>query len=265
MHKKYPKGFFDDHPAKVKESIKFIQEHEPPEGYYLGDSGGKDSTVIRHLATLAKVKFQSYYSCTRIDPPEVVKFIREHHPDTIFLFPKITYWHGILTEVVPNIKARWCCDILKKNPGKLIPLKHRLIGIRAEESHGRMSRGRINQWGKRPIKQIHYHPIFNWSEYDIWTHIETYDLPYCKLYDEGWSRIGCLCCPFASYAEHRHNKLKYPGIYKVFEKVVKQKWEELKSKGKSMFNKTAEEYIESWYKNDSTIYNRNKNNKGLGL
>jgi phosphoadenosine phosphosulfate reductase len=263
---KIRKGFFDNYDVKLKEAIEFIQEHEPPEGYYLGDSGGKDSTVTRHLAILAKVNFQSYYSCTRIDPPEVVKFIKENHSDTIFLFPKITYWHGILTKFPPQIRSRWCCDTLKKNPGKLIQLKHRLFGIRAEESSGRMSRGKISQVGKRPIKQIHYHPIFDWSEYDIWTHIETYNLPYCKLYDEGWHRIGCLCCPFASYAEHRRNKLKYPGIYLVFEKTVKQRWEDFKSKGKSMYNNTANEYLEQWYKKGSILFlDEEKRAKGFGL
>ena len=28
----------------VKDAIAFLQQHEPPEGYFLGFSGGKDST-----------------------------------------------------------------------------------------------------------------------------------------------------------------------------------------------------------------------------
>lgn len=70
------KGLFDrPHEILVDEAIEFIKINEPPEGYCLSDSGGKDSAVLRHLAILSKVKFQSYYYCTGIDPPELVRFI----------------------------------------------------------------------------------------------------------------------------------------------------------------------------------------------
>jgi len=50
---------------KDLESIAFIQEHEPPEGYFLGFSGGKDSVVLYDLTVRAGVKFQAYYSCKK--------------------------------------------------------------------------------------------------------------------------------------------------------------------------------------------------------
>ena len=34
---------------KVADAIKLLREHEPPEGYYLCFSGGKDSVVIHSL------------------------------------------------------------------------------------------------------------------------------------------------------------------------------------------------------------------------
>ena len=43
--------------TKEQEAIKFIREHEPPEGYFLGFSGGKDSVLTHHLAEMAGVKF----------------------------------------------------------------------------------------------------------------------------------------------------------------------------------------------------------------
>ena len=65
----------------IAESIAFLQENEPPEGFFVGFSGGKDSIVSLELCRMAGVKHHAYYSCTRIDPPEVVQFIRTaYHP-----------------------------------------------------------------------------------------------------------------------------------------------------------------------------------------
>lgn len=59
-----------------EEAIDFLREHEPPEGYFVGFSGGKDSIVTLELCRMAGVKHQAFYSCTGIDAPEVVRFIR---------------------------------------------------------------------------------------------------------------------------------------------------------------------------------------------
>ena len=82
---------FDTVDARVeeKEAIEFIQEYEPSEGYYLGFSGGKDSVVLHALAEKAKVKFEAYYSITGIDPPELIRFVREFYPDVKRVHPRI--------------------------------------------------------------------------------------------------------------------------------------------------------------------------------
>ena len=80
----------------VAESIAFIQQHEPPEGYFVGFSGGKDSITLLELCKMAGVKYEACYSCTRIDPPEVVRFIRQHHPDVTWLYPKDSFWNMVV-------------------------------------------------------------------------------------------------------------------------------------------------------------------------
>lgn len=72
---------------KVAESIQLLRDHEPPEGYYLCFSGGKDSTVIKALAERAGAKFDAHYQFTHIEPPEAQDFIRQHHPDVIWDIP----------------------------------------------------------------------------------------------------------------------------------------------------------------------------------
>lgn len=45
----------------VEVSIERLKAFEPPEGYYLAFSGGKDSVTIKALADMAGVKYDAHY------------------------------------------------------------------------------------------------------------------------------------------------------------------------------------------------------------
>lgn len=102
----------------VDESIAFLREHEPPDGYFVGFSGGKDSIVTLKLCEISGVKHRAYYSATGIDPPELVKFIKREYPYVTWLRPKHSFWWYISKNTPPLRAARWCCDKLKKDPSK---------------------------------------------------------------------------------------------------------------------------------------------------
>lgn len=61
---------------KVQVAIKRLQTFEPPDGYYLAFSGGKDSVCIKALADMAGVKYDAHYNYTTVDPPELVQFVK---------------------------------------------------------------------------------------------------------------------------------------------------------------------------------------------
>jgi phosphoadenosine phosphosulfate reductase len=63
---------------KVAMAIERMKAFEPPEGYYLAYSGGKDSDTILALAKMAGVKFDAHYHLTTVDPPELVYHVRRH-------------------------------------------------------------------------------------------------------------------------------------------------------------------------------------------
>lgn len=111
---------------KVKMSIERLKAFEPKngEGYYLAFSGGKDSVVIKALADMAGVKYDSHYRVTSVDPPELVQFIKEKYPDVARDIPRyadgkpITMWNLIPKKLMPPTQiARYCCEKLKETGG----------------------------------------------------------------------------------------------------------------------------------------------------
>jgi len=240
--------------TKTELAIEFIQEYEPPEGYFLGFSGGKDSVVLYDLAERAGVKFKAYYSATGIDPPEVIKFIKQNYPTIIFKKPKTSFFTALQTKGFPMRFSRWCCNYLKKDPTMRVPLNHRLMGMRAEESAKRASRPIIEQYKKQTI----YKPIFHWLEWEIWDYINNNNLPYCSLYDEGFSRLGCVVCPFICHGIKGQLKMsmeRWPKIYTAFEKAMKKLFDNYlcvinpRSGGWNYRRETDfQEFLDNWYK-----------------
>lgn len=244
-----PKPFFpqriDTLEGAEEEAVEFIRQHCPPEGYYIGFSGGKDSIVTLDLVKRSGVLFTAYYSFTGIDPPEVVHFIKDNYPDVVWLKPSMTFWQGVVKKNPPLRMRRWCCDVLKKNPGKLIPLKSRIMGVRAEESFKRKQRGRVSYYKKQ--NETCYHPIFWWSSREIWDYIKKYKLKYPCLYDEGHARIGCIICPFLSGAQLKRSQQRWPKYWQTMRKYLKLNWEIHKDKLIEM-NFTEDEFVNHWPK-----------------
>jgi len=233
----------------IDEAVRFIQSHEPPEGYFVAFSGGKDSIVTLELTRMAGVSHQAFYTCSSLEPPEVIRFTREHYPEVTFLYPAVSFWELIKRKFPPLRSKRWCCDFLRKYPARKVPLRRRIMGLRIEESNRRAERPRIER--NRRERTVVYKPVFLWKEWAIWEFIERHTLPYPTLYDEGWDRVGCVICPFLCSPNLQHierNRQRWPGPYRAFEHAVTEWFLAKKAAGADLRETTPEEYLDHWYR-----------------
>lgn len=201
-------------------------------------SGGKDSQTVYHLAEAAGVDFEAVYSATTIDPPEVVRFIKQHYPMVRFHVPKLSFWQ--LAEnirMLPNRNMRYCCSILKE---QTLPGRVTLTGVRREESAKRAKR-QILDINKKPRQfdefersdkidvqcfgngkeKITVNPILDWTETDVWQYLNNVvNVPHCELYDQGRHRVGCLFCPMKRRREIVEDMQRYPHQFKRLKETV---------------------------------------------
>ena len=235
---------------RVDRAISLLREHEDPnEPYFLAFSGGKDSCAIKKLAQLAGVKFDAWYSQTTIDPPELVRFIKEQHPDVQWIRPEHgnmisrVQYHGMPTRFV-----RWCCREYKETGGAG---RVCIFGVRAAESHARAIRWK--EVSPTNNSRMAICPIVYWSDEQLWEFIRSYDVPYCELYDQGFDRLGCVGCPLVNGTPRQRQFDKWPKFEHNWKEACRKYWEthrtQVLKSGKLNFCskfKTWQEYWQWW-------------------
>ena len=274
---------------KVQVAIDRLKAFEPPEGYFLAFSGGKDSVVIKAIADMAEVKYDAHYHLTSVDPPELVQFIKTFD-DVKIDKPKdkdgkqITMWNLIPKKQMPPTRiARYCCQALKEEQsnGRMT-----ITGVRWAESPNRRNnqgevtiytakKGEVNEMvesgnfsvtprgavvlnndnadSRKMIEQCYQrnktviNPIIDWTDEDVWEFIREYEVPYCKLYDKGYKRLGCIGCPMSTRQKQELEQYpKYKQAYiRAFEKMLKKRKEEGKDDSKGKW--TSAEAVYNWW------------------
>lgn len=245
---------------KVQIAIERLKSFCPPEGYVVAFSGGKDSQCIYHLAKMAGVKFEAVYNVTSVDPPELVRFIKQQYPDVKFQIPRdkdgraVTMWNLIAQNgILPMMHTRFCCTKLKEgsHPGRLV-----VTGVRWAESNRRKNlhgivttrskkypdafgqklndRGNIvlnddNDENRRMVEHCYrtskvlVNPIVDWTDADVWEFLNhVARVPHCCLYDEGQTRIGCIGCPMATPIERKRGFQRWPGYRKAYIRAIEK-------------------------------------------
>lgn len=258
--------------TKVEVAIGRIKQIEPRGGsWYLAFSGGKDSCVIKALCDMAGVKYDAHYRVSSVDPPELVRFIKEKHPDVSLDFPRdkdgkvITMWNLIPKKTMPPTRVvRYCCQSLKEDGGKG---RDKITGVRWDESTRRRdTRGGLEIPHSRQNERLDpdnmdedmvrycmnskgfiLNPIIDWSTEEVWEFIHRYKIPYCELYDQGFKRLGCIGCPMATPKEKEREFKMYPkfkeAYIRAFERMIDH---QIEGGGVHRRNWNAKQWME-WY------------------
>ena len=64
-------------------------------------------------------------------------------------------------------------------------------------------------------------PIIHWTEHDVWEFLnKVCRVPHCSLYDEGYTRIGCICCPMSTH-QHKIKEInRWPHVKRNWIKAI---------------------------------------------
>ena len=64
-------------------------------------------------------------------------------------------------------------------------------------------------------------PIIDWTDEEVWEFLGALGVKHCSLYDEGWHRIGCICCPMSSRKQKILENERYPHVKRGWIKAIK--------------------------------------------
>ena len=160
----------------------------------------------------------------------IMSLIRHEHPDFKFLWIKPPYLPESILNLAKELQTAWnlnldieeskhlkdksfmenvvekpnlpktnpenCCSIFKVEPMMRYCQEHNVkawfSGLRSTESEKR--RIYTDEWKQGEF--VKYHPILDWTEWEIWRYIACHNLPVAKEYCEGYRSLGCKPCSF---------------------------------------------------------------------
>ena len=237
-------------------------------------SGGKDSVALYGIVKKAAEKVniplldfaELHYNVTGIDPPELVQFIKTEFPFVHRDLHKESMWQLIVRNGMPPSRwHRYCCAELKEKGGEG---RFCATGIRWAESTQRKSRGEFEDYGQTkaqkkilfndndedrrqlehciPKHKYIVNPIIDFTDDDVWQFIRDENLPYCKLYDQGCKRLGCIGCPMAGGKVQQEQFARYPKFRDAYIRAFDRMLIKRKESGLETTWQTGQEVYDWW-------------------
>ncbi len=163
--------------------------------WIIGFSGGKDSTVIMHMARElfeGKIPFPIFFNDSTMEFDEVYKFINKYKKEWDLDLTIVKHSPNELEEYKTATQER------KKELSRVMKItaigqafsnqnwKAMLVGIRWDEHEARSH----EKYVVKKDTHTRYHPILHLTEKDIWKYIRKFNVPYVSLYDKGYRSLG---------------------------------------------------------------------------
>lgn len=110
--------------------------------------------------------------------------------------------------------------------------KFRKKKLSAAKSPSTRKRGEVNITNAKEEKTIGcisgketllISPIIHWTERDVWEFLnKVAQVPHCELYDQGFYRIGCICCPMSPPRQKLIENERWPHVRRNWVKAIRE-------------------------------------------
>jgi phosphoadenosine phosphosulfate reductase len=186
--------------ASPRERLSWVFDAFEAENAVMGTGFGASGVVLMHILEYVQPGATVFYLDTDVLFPETynlrdrlttrfdVNIVRVH--SGLSLDEQAEEYEEKLWETDPD----QCCFLRKVRPLRqyLADKSAWITAIRRDQSPTRADTD-VVEWS--PANEVvKVNPLADWTEADIWRHIDRHDLPYNPLHDEGYPSIGCMPC-----------------------------------------------------------------------
>ena len=155
-----------------------IQRVAPAIGIFTLDTGRMHADTLALIRTLER-RYGMSLRVYRPDPVAVDAYVGSHGRDAFYASVEL---------------RKRCCELRKLEPLRRALAGQRawITGLRREQSVTRAALAPQEHDTAHGLMK--FNPLADWSEDEVWAYIRAHDVPYNRLYDQGYRSIGCAPC-----------------------------------------------------------------------
>lgn len=105
---------------------------------------------------------------------------------------------------------------------------------------------RLAEYCYRTQKML-LNPIVDWTDDEVWEFLnDIVKVPHCRLYDEGFTRLGCIGCPMARAETQKKQFARYPKFREAYVRAFDRMLGKRRAEGLPTEWKDGEDVMRWW-------------------